>query len=83
MESLSLQVQDSARPGTIIFYKSIDGTTYVPWVYRVTEPTDCNVKFSLAPRATPISLTGAVCQPYTTAAAPKNEVVSSFQLMHP
>ena len=78
LQSLTLTMDDSKRPGDILLLKSNDGVSYQPWVYRVTSEDSCKAIFKMPILYTPESLDSVVCLGFGKAAAPRYEEVGPY-----
>jgi len=74
---------ESKRPQQIAVYKSgAEGgfNQLAPWLYLVTELSECRNEFAVPVKFVPDSSKAILCQPYATAAAEMNENVISVSL---
>ncbi|XP_077988585.1 laminin subunit alpha-2-like [Glandiceps talaboti] len=76
VESISLSMGDSARPGQMGVFKSQDGLNFIPWMYQVSTIPECQSEFQVEFNLDVTSVTSVLCQTYGSPALPKNEMVS-------
>ena len=78
VQSIQLSMGESMRPQQMAIYKSgADGgfDQLVPWLYVVTDLSECNSQFAVPEKLVPDSADAVLCQPYSTAATEIDELV--------
>ena len=79
VETIQLSLGESKRPQQIAVYKSgPDGgfDQLVPWLYMVTDQSECMTQFDVPVKQVPDSVDAVLCQPYPTDVADINEQVN-------
>jgi len=80
VEIILLSLGESKRPQQIGVYKSGSEGGFdqlVPWLYLVTDQSECMDEFGVSVKLVPDSENDVLCQSYLTAAADINEQVLS------
>ncbi|XP_070542660.1 laminin subunit alpha-like isoform X2 [Ptychodera flava] len=76
IESISITMGDSKRPGQLGVFKSNDGKTFSQWMYVVSASTECQDEFGVDPNLNVIDFNSIICKTYTSVTARTEEVIS-------
>jgi len=80
IQRIRVAMGEARRPRQMAVYKSSPGSAggfgrLVPWLYVVTELSECAAEFAVPAKLVPDSADAVLCLPYATAAAEMNEHV--------
>ncbi|XP_041465665.1 laminin subunit beta-1-like [Lytechinus variegatus] len=82
VESISIQMGDSVRPGQIGIRASQDGINFRQLLYQVSDETDCSDEFDVSPTKAVVDLNTVLCSTYLSDAQQRNEIIN-FPLSPP
>ncbi|XP_071488640.1 laminin subunit alpha-1-like [Diadema antillarum] len=75
VESITIQMGDSVRPGQMGVEKSEDGQTYTQWLYQVSSLGECTSLFNVPPVTAVIDSNTVLCTTFLFSEQPRNEMI--------